>query len=139
MIWDWRLQMTSTKDIFRVLPKKREWPFQKNVFHPVWSSTLSNFCGEQINKGTKQRYEKIKLIPNTINCAYKNTVLCYPNAYTRTTKGKIQQNNYAKMKIFGLWNNFHHRIHCKYFGKTVSCSNDIKLFYVKATKGCVLP
>ena len=54
-------------------------------------------------------------------------------------KVNVSPKNYVKMKIFGLWNNFHHRIHCKYFGKTVSCSNDTKLFYVKATKGCVLP
>ena len=139
MIWDWRLQMTSTKDIFCVLPKKRGWPFQKNVFHPVWFSTLSNFRGEEINKGTKQRYEKNKLIPNTKNCAFRNTVLCYPNAHTRAKKVNIPQNNYVKMNIFGLWNNFHHREHCKCFGKTVSCSNTTKLVYFKATKGNVLP
>ena len=79
------------------------------------------------------------LSPNIKNCACINTLLCYPNACTSAKKVNFSPTNYVKMKIFGLWNNFHHRIYCKYFGKTVSCPNDIKLFYVKAIKGCVLP
>ena len=138
MIWDWRLKMISTTDICRVLPKKRERPFQKRDYYPVWSSTLSNFCGEQINKGTKQRYEKIKwinkikkIIEEILYCVTQMHILVQTNSY-------IPRQNNVKMIILCLWDNFHHYIHCKYLGKTVSCSNCTQLFYVKANKGYVL-